>query len=238
MLRVSATACSRRSRSPSKSSVARMRPRAARRGFSRPLSRAWRTTPHACSMSPSSSRCGRSSRRRPRRVAARSARRSRSAARRCGRRWRRSGAAALRSRSGGQTSRFTSRPTAMPMPVSSSRATSMPAVVAGAGRQHDERGRRGRRRSRRAGRAPSRRASADEDRQAERQRVEPEHAPEREGDEHAEHGRADLLDAAAERPVDGRVDGQQRRPRCEERLLDVEHVDREHPRDDRRRRPS
>ena len=62
--------------------------------------------------------------------------------------------------------------------------------------------------------------------------------PERERDEHAEHGRADLLDAAAQRAVDGRVDGEQRGPRGEERLLDVEHVDREHPGDDGRERPS
>ena len=68
----------------------------------------------------------------------------------------------------------------------------------------------------------------------ERQRVEAEDAPERERHQHAEHGRADLLDATAQRAVDGGVDGEQRRPRGEERLLDVEHVDREHPRDHRR----
>jgi hypothetical protein len=73
----------------------------------------------------------------------------------------------------------------------------------------------------------------DEDRQAERERVEPEQAAEREGDQHADHRGADLLRAAAERPVDGRMHGQQRGPGGEEGLLDVEHVDREHPRDDR-----
>ena len=106
-------------------------------------------------------------------------------------------------------------------------------VVARAGGQHHERGGR---RGRGLGPQPAHRAGdqADEDREPERQRVEAEDAPERERDEHAEYGGADLLDAAAQRAVDGRMDGEQRGPRGEERLLDVEHVDREHPRDDRR----
>ena len=227
MLRVSAFACSIRCRSDSKCSAASMRPRAARRGFSRPLSRACRTTPQALSMSASSSRVRaiHTSGSPPSAISdSSSPMRSSSASI-----W----WAALRSRSGGHTSRLTSRPTAMPMPVSSSRDSEHARVVARAGGQHHERGGR---RGRGLGPQPAHRAGdqADQDREPERQRVEAEDAAERERHQHAEHGRADLLDAAAQRAVDGGVDGEQRGPRGEERLLDVEHVDREHPRDDRR----
>ena len=85
--------------------------------------------------------------------------------------------------------------------------------------------------SRRAARAPSRRAGRRGSASPSDSALTPNTLPARERDQHAEHGRADLLDAAPQRAVDGRVHGQQRRPRGEERLLDVEHVDREHPGD-------
>jgi hypothetical protein len=94
--------------------------------------------------------------------------------------------AAVRSRSGGQTSRLTSRPTTIPISVSSSRAP-------------------------------------------ERRRVDPEHRPGGEREQHAEERRGDLLRAARERAIDGGVHRQQRRPRREERLREPEDRARHHP---------
>ena len=51
MLRLSAVACSSRASSAAKSSRRRRAAAAPRRGFSRPLSRAWRTVAHAPSTS-------------------------------------------------------------------------------------------------------------------------------------------------------------------------------------------
>jgi hypothetical protein len=64
--------------------------------------------------------------------------------------------------------------------------------------------------------------------------VDPQRAAGREGQQHAEHRRADLLQAARERPVDGGVHGQHRRPRRQERLREAEDGPRERPRRDRR----
>ena len=173
MLRVSATACSSRCRSASKRSAASHARRAPRGAGSAGRSRApGARRPRRCRCRRRARACARSSvdvgsgrRQRPRP--------SRTAARRCGRRCASIWWAALRSRSGGHTSRFTSRPTAMPMPVSSSRDSEHARVVARAGGQHDERGRR---RGRGLGAQPAHRAGdqADQDREPERQRVEAE----------------------------------------------------------------
>ena len=234
MLRVSATACSSRSRIASNPSAARIRSGAARRGLSRPLSRAWRTTPHAWSMSWSSSpvraiQSSMSSSLHPRPSAVAMSVSSAPMRSSIASTW----WAAARSRSGGHTIRLTSRPTRDADAGVEQPRDQQVAVVAVAGGEDDER-RGGRRR--RLGAEPAHRAGeqAHEDHDAERERVEPEDAPGGGGDQDADHARAHLLDAAPQRPVHGRVHGQQRRPGGEERLLDVEHLGGEDPRDDGR----
>ena len=230
MLRVSATACSTRSRIGSKSAVARIRSGAARRGLKRPLSRAWRTTLQACSMSWSSS-------------PVRSIQPSMSSGSQ--RRAARGHVAQQRAdavvdsadlvRGGAVAQRRPHEQVHEQADRDADARVEQPrdehaAVVAVAGGQHDERGG-GRRR--RLGAQPAHAPEAGPRAgRAERERVEAEGAAGGEGEQHAEHARADLLDAALERAEDRRVDGQQRGPRREERLRDVEHVHGQHPCDD------
>ena len=235
MLRMSATACSSRPRIAPKPSVACIRRDAAGRGLSRPLSRAWPTTLQALSMSLSSSaaraiQSSTSPVTSPRRSAAAMSHSSSPT-------WSSisvdlvRGAAVAQRRPHEQIDEQADRdPDAG---VEQSRHEHL-AVVARAGGEHDERGRRRRDRLRAQ---PVHRAGqqGEQDRHAERQRVEAEHGADERGDEDADHRRAHLLDPPAQRAVDRGVDGHQRGPRRQERLREVEHLVGEHPRDDRRR---
>ena len=107
------------------------------------------------------------------------------------------------------------------------------AVVRVARQQDDQRGRGGRGRLV-AQALPVPHDQRDEQHGPQRDAVDAEQRAGGEGEQDAEHGRADLLRAAPERAVDGGVDGQQRRPRGEERLREVEHVDGDQPGGDRR----
>ena len=98
---------------------------------------------------------------------------------------------------------------------------------------HERRGRRGR--GLRAQAAGGARQHAHEQHDAQRRGVDAERRAGGERQQHAQHRGADLLGAARQRPVHGRVHGQQRRPRRQERLRDAEHVAGDHPRDHGRR---
>ena len=112
-----------------------------------------------------------------------------------------------------------------------------PAVVAVARGEHDDRRRGGRGRLA-AQPAHGAGGQADQHGEAERHGADPEEVPGRECHEHADDGRRHLLHSAAQRPEDRRVDGQQRGPRREERLRDVEAASARSPRRGRRRAPS
>ena len=138
--------------------------------------------------------------------------------------------AAVCRRSGGHTSTLTSRPTATPIAVSRSRATSrtsfskpvvsttspVVAMVVASAPSH--------------GTAPSTRATTSSSVIA--PVVSPKRLPHDRGEQHRDDGRGDLLHALGERAVDGGVHHEQGRPRREERLRQVQHARRDDPRGD------
>ena len=104
-------------------------------------------------------------------------------------------------------------------------------VVGEAGREHDQ----GRGRDRGAlALEPGQGADREpgQQRHAQGQRVQAERVADHPGDQHAQDGRPDLAGALGERAVHRGVHDQERGPRCQERLLEVEDVGREDPRDD------
>ena len=103
-------------------------------------------------------------------------------------------------------------------------------LVLVARRQDDQRGGRGRRRLRpQPADGPG--GQAYEHRDTDGQRADAEDRPGHEGEQHAEDGGSHLLHAVLERPEHGRMDRQQRSPRREEALREMEHPVRQHPGD-------
>ena len=236
MLRVSATACSSPTSTAPRSPMSRTRRAAWRRTFKRPLSRARRTSAQASSMPWSSARV-------------RSTQPSGSAARR-----RREVAGHLLEQRAEPVVEVVDAPrraaVAQRRPdhevdgeahADADERVREPceqhrAVLAVAREQHDQRRGRGR------GRLGPHRAAARRWRAPRAARApataspRPSTAPAREREQHAGHRGGRLLQAARHGAVHRGVDGEQRGPRRQERLREREHLDGEHPGDDRGRR--
>ncbi len=141
--------------------------------------------------------------------------------------------AAARSLSGGNTTRLTRMPTAMPMLVSTSRSASVPDAGAVAGREHDQcRGRDGHALGAEQRQRPDHEAQHQGGREG--GHVDAEDAADREGEQHPDHRGTHGLQAAGERAVDGGVHREKCRPRRQERLVVPGHLHRHHPGDDGR----
>ena len=233
MLRVSATACSRRASSGARSCEASTRAAAARRRFRRPLSRAWRRTAQASEMSRSSSRV----RSTHRSASARLAARPRGAGD-VGQQGAQAivddvdltGRGAVVQRRPDQE--VDEQPDDDPAHGVEQPRPDHARVGAVTGEQDDERRRGG------GGRLVAQHARAPdgqrhEQHDPERRGVDAEQRTGAERQQHAHDRGGHLLGAARERSIDGGVHGQQRGPRREERLREPEDRPRQHPREHR-----